>query len=312
MTENAALDFVYGMAVSPAFVEDGCCFAARTSGLFRSEDAGITWALAPQNLNLDAGLAALAVAVSPAFRTDRMVFAGVAGGVLRSLDAGHNWEAIPLPSPPPVVTCLAVSPDIEQDGYLFAGTMEDGIFRSPDRGRSWHSWNFGLLDLRCLALAASPAFAEDETLFAATETALYRSTNGGRAWRETGLPLEASPVLSLALSPAFRADGVLFAGTDAGQFQRSRDRGRTWEVLGSSALDGSINAVLLSPEYPDRHHVLVLCDDCLWLSRDDGATWVPLEGEGISAVAAPNGLGTGAFLLAGTVGGGVAHIPLAG
>ena len=84
------------------------------------------------------------------------------------------------------------------------------------------------------------------------------------------------------------------------------------DVLGSGALDGSINAVLLSPEYPDRPDVLVLCDDCLWLSRDDGATWKPLEGEGISAVAAPSGLGAGAFLLAGTMGGGVARIPVAG
>ncbi len=310
MTENAALDFVYGMAVSPAFPEDGCCFVARTSGLFRSEDAGRTWTLGPGNLDPGAGLAVLAVAVSPAFGADRMVFAGVAGGVLRSLDRGRNWEAIPLPSPPPVVSCLAVSPDFEQDGYLFAGTMEDGVFRSPDRGRSWHSWNFGLLDLRCLALAASPGFARDETLFVTTETALYRSTNGGRAWRETGLPLEASPALSLALSPAFPTDGVLFVGTDAGTLQRSRDRGRTWGALGSGALDGSINAVLLSPEYPHKQDVLVLCDDRLWLSRDDGATWKPLEGEGISAVAAPIGLGAGAFILAGMVEGGAARIPV--
>lgn len=296
-------DYVYVLAASPAFARDGICFAARVSGLHRSADGGASWAPAYATLALEGELPTLVAVLSPAFPTDGTVFAGVAGGVLRSLDRGLTWEAIPLPAPPPTVTSLVVSPDFEQDGQLFAGTLEDGVFRSADRGRSWHAWNFQLLDLRCLALAASPAFAQDETLFAATETGLYRSTNGGRAWREAALPDDAAPVLSLALSPAYAADQTLFAGTDGVGLLRSRDRGHTWETLGGEALAGSINAVLLDPGYPQAPGILVLCDDQAWHSCDDGLSWVLLPGEGISALAAPAGLAVAAPVLAGGVDG---------
>jgi hypothetical protein len=77
--------------------------------------------------------------------------------------------------------------------------MEDGVLRSWDRGISWAGWNFGLLDLNVYALAISPEFRADETLFVGVESGVFRSGNGGRAWRETAFPMEAGPVLSLAI-----------------------------------------------------------------------------------------------------------------
>lgn len=71
--------------------------------------------------------------------------------------------------------------------------MEDGIFRSANRGERWSPWNFGLLDLNVLALAISPCFESDETIFAGTESGIFRSTNGGRAWREADFPLSWHP-----------------------------------------------------------------------------------------------------------------------
>lgn len=298
---NAVQDYVYSLAASPAFARDGLCFAARRSGLYRSADHGMTWKAADVHLQLREPLAVLALALSPAFPTDGTAFAGVAGGVLRSRDHGAAWEAIPLPAPPPTVSCLAVSPAYEEDGQVFAGTLEDGVFRSADRGRSWHAWNFGLLDLRCLALAVSPRFAADETLFVGTETGLYRSTNGGRAWREVEPLSEAAPILSLALAAG--PDLVIFAGTDATGLWRSADGGRSWEPLGRDALTGAINSVLLGPRYPTEPDILALCDDTVWLSRDDGRTWRPVLGEGISAIAAPEGLSPGATVLVGDLAG---------
>ncbi len=88
----------------------------------------------------------------------------------------------------------------------FAATIGDGILRTRDRGVSWDAWNFGLLDLEVLALAISPDFANDETLFAATATGIFRSPNAGRAWRELQFPDDAGAVLCLAVSPAFAQD----------------------------------------------------------------------------------------------------------
>lgn len=292
---NAPQDYVYSLAVSPAFVRDGLCFAARQSGLYRSTDCGLSWKIA--NLQLRESPAILALALSPTFPTDGTAFAGVAGGVLRSHDHGSRWQAIPLPPPSPAVSCLAVSPAYEEDGQVFAGTLEDGVFRSADRGQSWHAWNFGLLDLRCLALAVSPRFVGDETLFVGTETGLYRSTNGGRAWREVEPLADAAPILSLAVGAG--RDLIIFSGTDRAGLWRSTDGGRSWEVLGRDVLTGAINAVLLDPHYPTQLDILALCDDTAWLSRDDGRTWGQVLGEGISAIAAPEGLSPGATVLVG-------------
>ena len=131
------------------------------------------------------------------------MFAGVPGGILRPVDGGECWFIATLPSPPPFVAALAISPNYAHDGTLFAATLEDGVFRSADRGGYWAAWNFGLLDLNVFALAVSPDYASDETLYVGTESGIFRSTNGGRAWRAVDFPADRAPVRSRAcLSPA--------------------------------------------------------------------------------------------------------------
>lgn len=307
--ETQAQDLVYALAASPGFDRDGICFAARPAGLYRSEDGGQTWQFAYDSLNLDNPLATTAVVLSPDFETDRTVFAGVAGGLLRSTDGGQTWQASVLPSPPPLVSSLVISPDFTRDGTVLAGTMEDGVFRSADRGSRWYPWNFGLLDLNVLVLAISPNFAEDETLFAGAESGIFRSTNGGRAWREVDLPVGFTPVLSLALSPNYGRDGRLFAGTEVHGLLYSEDRGQSWGRLAENEIGEVVNSVVLSPNYPDEPDILVLHSDGLVFSGDGGQTWQrrPAAGvdpdAGLSAIAAPAGPAPGKPLLIGLVGG---------
>ena len=234
-------DLTYALAASSNFDRDEVCYAARRSGLYRSEDGGRSWQDAYACLGLAAPLATLAVATS-----GESVFAGVSGGVLRSFDGGATWLTTPLPPPPPVVSGLVLSPDYARDGTVLAATVEDGVFRSGDRGSQWESWNFGLLDLDVYSIAISPAFGDplgssglgssgDETLYVGTETGIFRSTNGGRAWREVGFDTDLAPVLSLALSPDYARDGCLYAGTASQGLYCSGDRGRTWARIGESA-----------------------------------------------------------------------------
>jgi photosystem II stability/assembly factor-like uncharacterized protein len=255
----------------------------------------------------------MAVVVSPAFDSDRSVFAGVPGGVLRSGDGGQSWNIAALPTPPPLVSALVISPNYARDGTLLAGTLEDGVFRSADRGRHWSRWNFGLLDLNVLCMAISPGFAQDETLFVGTETGIFGSTNGGRAWREVDFDPDLAPVLSLALSPDYANDGVLFVGTETCGLFASQDHGRTWTRLGQEAMTEAVNGLALSPEFPAKRDILVLSGDALLISRDGGQSWrewkagLTLE-EGGACVAAPLGLTPDAPLLVGLAEGGVLRI----
>ena len=343
-------DLTYALAASPNFAQDGICFAARRSGLYRSTDGGLTWHDAYESLGLVAPLATLAVAVAPSPGAPAPgalgdVFAGVAGGVLRSPDGGDHWLTAPLPPPPPVVSGLAISPAYARDGTVLAATVEDGVFRSGDRGGRWESWNFGLLDLEVYCIALSPAFGDplassglassglassglassglassgDETIYVGTETGIFRSTNGGRAWREVDFDLNLAPVLSLALSPDYARDGCLYAGTASHGLYRSEDRGQTWERVGEAvpslagALAQSVSALLLAPDYPAKPQILAMLADALLVSRDGGTTWEAWKkvldlGPGAACVAAPLGLDPGAPLLVGLLDGRVLRV----
>jgi photosystem II stability/assembly factor-like uncharacterized protein len=311
--EPQVQDLVYFLAVSPNFSQDHICFAARTSGLYCSDDGGINWQYAYDSLNLDSPLATMAVVVSPNFESDRSVFAGVPGGIMRSVDGGQSWNAAILPSPPPIISTLAVSPSFARDGVVLVGTVEDGVFRSADRGSRWTRWNFGLLDLNVFCMVLSPDFANDETLFVGTESGIFRSTNGGRAWREVDFPIEFAPVLSLAISPDYANEdsgGVLFAGTESHGLFSSQDKGHTWTHLGVNDIDDAVNCVVLSPEFPAKPDVLVALGTSLLVSRDGGQSWRDWRAgrtfdQCLTSIAAPQGLDSDAPLLVGLAEGGV-------
>ncbi|MBN1247288.1 MAG: hypothetical protein JXC32_06490 [Anaerolineae bacterium] len=305
-------DLVYALAALP----DLCvCFAARATGLYRSDDGGSTWHYLYESLELEGPLPTTSVAMVPNYDGDahRGLFAGVPGGVLRSTDGGETWFATVLDSPPPAVSALAISPDFVQDGVLLAATTEDGIFRSANRGSHWARWNFGLLDLNVYSLAISPGFADDETLFAGVESGIFRSTNGGRAWREIELPVGFEPVISIALSPVYPDDGIVLAGTETQGLLISEDRGGSWRRIGQTAIKAPVNSLLLSPGFEHRREILVLSESALLLSRDGGNTWAMVPGapDSMTAVLAPQGISPGCPLLIGQVGGEVASIELA-
>jgi len=307
--ENLQTDLVYALACTP---DMGVCFAARGSGLYRSEDGGEIWQSAYDSLDFTGPMPTTSIVLSPDITIDAAVFAGVPGGIWRSTDAGVNWLPTSLASPPPLVSTMAISPNYIEDGVVLLGTAEDGVFRSADRGSYWSRWNFGLLDLTAYCIGVSPDYAADETLYVGVESGIFRSTNGGRAWREVDLPVGFDPVLSMALSPGFTVDGVIFAGTETKGLLYSSDKGQTWKQIGTGFIELSVNSILLSPEYPQQPDVLVLHEDGLLLSRDSGESWaqVPTNWEDITAVVAPQGLYQGALLLIGLLDGSVHRMSL--
>lgn len=254
-TRQMQQDAVYALAGS-----GDTLYAARTSGLYRSQDGGATWQDAFASLKLEQPLTATAVAT-----VGSTVFAGVTGAVLRSDDAGDSWHIARLSSPPPHVAALAMSPIYREDGVVVAGTTEDGVFVSIDRGMTWTPWNFGLVDPHVYALVISLNFSQDRTLFAGTETGVFGSQNSGRGWRETLFPMDAAPVLSLAMSP----DGRLYAGTENNGLFASHDFGMNWIQINHDLITTAINAIHTAA-YPK---IWLLLEDKLLRSPNGGVSW---------------------------------------
>jgi photosystem II stability/assembly factor-like uncharacterized protein len=294
MTEQSD-GIVYGFAATHDRL-----FAACGAGLFQSADEGRNWTSAGDSLPTTA------VAASPDFAHDGTLFASVGGMILRSVDGGARWNALQLAQPQPVVGALAVSPNYAADGVALAATIEDGVFRSADRGRSWSPWNFGLLDLNTICLTISPSFADDETIFVGTESGLFRSANGGRAWREVVLPVEYPAVMSVALSPNFARDGIGYAGTESGELLTTSDGGESWRGLPVGTDGSPISSILL-----DGVAILLNLGDALKLSTDGGASWQTRRTTNdmlISALIAPSGLSTREPLIVGFIGGAIRRL----
>ena len=293
-------DTVYAMAAALG----GACFAACNSGLYRSLDKGCSWKL----LRTSAEKATTAVAVSPQFATDRSVFAAVKGGILRSSDAGETWFTTAFPAPPPLFSSLVVSPDFERDGVVLAGTLEDGVFSSTNRGVDWQPWNFGLFDLNVLCLAISPCWRDNETVYAGAETGVYRSSNGGRAWRFSSFPTECAPVLCMAiLADCSNGGSKLFAGSEAHGLLLSCDDGETWERLAPDSLSAAVNQLQVSCNSDGSFTMVAMADDGILRSNDEGRTW----GNAMQIDGAPTAmLVLDDAILLGSLGQGIMRIPL--
>jgi len=278
-TDQQTPDFIFQLAAPPSAGEGsaGACFAARTSGLFRSKDGGQTWESAYESLNLRQALLTSAVALAPDFGHDPTVFAGLNGALLRSFDGGVTWQRCRLPSPPPAISTLAISPQYAEDGIVFAGTNEDGVLKSSDGGRNWVAWNFGLLDLNVLCLAPSPEFGTDEMLFAGVGSGLFRSSNGGRAWKEVALPFDFDAVLSLAISPDFARDQTVFIGTENNGLWTSSDQGKSWHALVELGGDEAVNQIQLVSTSPTEKEMLILFGGKPLVSKDLGKSWKPWQ-----------------------------------
>ena len=90
----------YALSASPAFANDGVCFAGTSIGLYRSANSGDCWKRLDIAGEQISQMAVTAVAVSPSFAQDRTVFAAVKGGILRSSDGGDTWFTAKFPAPP--------------------------------------------------------------------------------------------------------------------------------------------------------------------------------------------------------------------
>lgn len=264
MSEPITQEYVYDLTMSQ---DGGARFSAQSSGLYRFD--GRDWRNALTSLNADP-FAVTAVALSPDYAADHTVFAGASGVILRSVDGGESWEVFTLPAPPPVITRIAAAPDYARSGTVYAATLEDGVFVSRDRGAHWDAWNFGLIGFGVNALLAE----ECGSVYAGTELGVFRSRNAGRSWREVAV--FDVPVTALAV-----AGERLFVGTDGMGLWRLRDGDR--EPVAPDVISGTVDRVISRGAA-----LLILCDNDLLLSRDEGKTWEAAAPDlVITAVAAP-------------------------
>lgn len=171
-------------------------------GIFKSEDAGITWRAAYW---YDGVLTAMDM--SP--QDSRLLYVGTSDeGVIKTTDGGETWEPTSAPEKSlkgaeNTFDLVAISSET-----VYAAT-EYGLLRTNDGGVSWEVVNVlvqpGEVSVETLVIPVTTP----NIIYFATGNTLHKSTNGGQTWSNWLLPTERK-VDSLVLDPG-NAD-IIYTG----------------------------------------------------------------------------------------------------
>jgi photosystem II stability/assembly factor-like uncharacterized protein len=286
-------------------------FGAVNGGVWKSDDAGRTWAPIFDSVNVGS-IGAIAVATS----NPKVIYVGTGEadmrsdiaqgiGMFRSDDGGRSWQTIGLsdtqqigriivdPKNPDVVLVAAL-------GHPYGPNAERGVFRSNDGGRHWTKTLYKDENTGAIDLAFQPN--NSQVVYAAMwqtrrppwntyppsygpGSGLYKSTDGGRSWHQlTGRGLPANPSrIGLAISPAKpHRLYALIDSSDESQagLYRSDNSGASWrKMTGDKRIwnrgwyFGEIDA---NPKNADQVWV---SDTIILRSDDGGAHFIPLKGD---------------------------------
>jgi photosystem II stability/assembly factor-like uncharacterized protein len=284
-------------------------YLGTSGGLWKSEDAGTSWANVSDDFFESSSIGAVAVADSD----PNVVFAGTgqaclrgnvsAGvGVYKSTDGGKTWTHSGLrdagqiakirihPSNPDLVYVASV-------GNAFGPNEARGVFRSKDGGKSWEkvlsvSAKTGVTDLamdatnpRVLYAAAWTGDRKPWTIVSGSaESGLYKSTDGGERWQKLagGLPQGVVGKIGVAVSPANpqRVWALVEAEGEAGGLYRSDDAGTTWKRLATNVRrrlyqrTWYFQHIVADPRDANRAYAMNVSN---FVTEDGGKTWDEIQ-----------------------------------
>jgi photosystem II stability/assembly factor-like uncharacterized protein len=166
-------------------------YAGTTYGVYRSTDAGITWALAsPSNYVYN-----YALATTPA--NPNLIYSSGSAMIYRSTDAGVTWSQSGTGLRGTYFYGMA--PSRTQANVILIANNAD-CFKSTDTGTNWAMANNGLIATAITSFINAPS--APATIYTEIEgVAVYKSTNNGSNWTLLPTPLACGVICELAVDP---------------------------------------------------------------------------------------------------------------
>jgi photosystem II stability/assembly factor-like uncharacterized protein len=246
---------VAGIASQPLVYYMG----ATGGGVWKTEDAGVTWNNISDGFFRTGSVGAVSVAESNA----NVVYVGMGeaclrgnissgDGIYKSVDAGKTWTHTGLPDSSQIgrIRIHPTNPDVvyvAAIGHPYGPNDERGVFRTKDGGKSWQKILFVDDKTGAADIAMDPS--NPQILYATTwqvlrtpwgitstgpGSGLHKSTDGGDTWSRfpAGLPTSNLGKIGVTVSPVNpqRVWATVEADTGGGVF-RSDDGGRTWQLM---------------------------------------------------------------------------------
>lgn len=198
--------------------------------------------------------AIVSIAIHPS--NPKILYIATNESVYKTRDGGGTWERMAADLSTYRVLSLAIDP--ERPATVYAGTMFDAVYKSPDGGQRWMPYNAGLKEHVSVVNQFAFDPHDSETIYTATTVGVFRSTDAGRLWDErmNGMK-EVHIVVTIAIDP--QRPSILYAGTTGGAY-RSVNGGANWikinnglipaEILDASLALG-VNALVIDPQHSD-------------------------------------------------------------
>lgn len=273
------------------------------SGLWKSEDSGITWTA---SFYKEKTVAVGAVAVSESHPDIVWVGTGEAtarnsvapgDGVYKSEDAGKTWKNMGLQNTRFIsrIAIDPVNPDIiyvAAQGNLWAPNEERGVYKTTDGGKNWRKVLYVDSDTGACDLAMDPS--NSRILYAGMWThrrlpyyfnsggdgsAIFKSTDGGETWKKTAEGLPPGPYGRIGVGVSRSNPNVVYALVEArdGGLFRSENKGETWRRTCDKATYDRVN---FRPFYysrltvdPNNELVVYVYSGSAFVSKDGGKTF---------------------------------------
>lgn len=277
---------------------------AAAGGLWKTEDAGLSWFNISDGYFKTGSVGAIAIAPSD----PNVVYAGMGehpvrgvmtthgDGVYRSVNAGKDWQYLGLPHSRHIAAIQVhpKDPDIVYvavQGALYGPSRERGIYRSQDGGQTWQQLLFVNETTGASDLSMYPG--NPRILFAGMwdhqrkpwqirsggpGSGLYRSTDGGLNWEKlrNGLP-ETMGKVGACVSPANPERIYANIEAEQGGVFRSDNGGESWVQVNSqrSTVARAWYYIEIVADPVDEETVYVL-NAPLLKSTDGGQSFAPV------------------------------------
>ena len=229
-------------------------------GVWKTEDAGNSWANISDEFFKVGSIGAVAVAESD----PNVIYVGTGSnaprgnispgnGIYKSTDAGKTWKHMGLPGAGQIgrIRIHPENPDLVYAallGNLFSPSEERGVYRSKDGGESWEKILYLDQDTGSVELAMDPS--NPRILYAgmwsirrtpwtlegiSDKGGLYKTSDSGDSWKkvEGGFPEGTTGKIGVTVSPANPDRIWALVEHETGGVYRSDDSGKSWTLVNS-------------------------------------------------------------------------------
>ncbi len=201
-----------------------------------------------------------------------------AGSLWKSTDGGQAFVVQSRVDDKTSITkadVLALAFHPQDSRTIYAGTVDNGIFKTTNGGDSWVALPFPPKKIYSFILDKKQP---DQRMFASGMLnnigKIFRTDNSGTTWNEV-YSEPGNQVVITALAQHESDTNVLFAGTSTGTVIKSTDGGDTWKNIGS-VVDGPVTDIVFDAVKPFSLYALSF-NKTLTYSPDGGKTWVDWE-----------------------------------